>query len=141
MSKKNMNTQIHYSYHDKNGHTAYNHEIFRGTLTEGEKKIISASCKRRPKAGASFIPRQVGLIEGRFWPLTKADTPWYRFEGISDTDARITNKASAKEVLRRFQNAAGRWDEERYQITPTDIEESAFGLPESFKGMLIVTDV
>lgn len=103
-----MNTRINYLYRDGSNYKAGNTVIFRGEITEAQKKQILSCCDE----GELFIPGQVGMPENRFEDITEDDHPWFELtlDGFELTDAEPDTLRSVDELVTAFARAKNNWD-------------------------------
>lgn len=126
-----MNTKINYLYRDAHNYKMWNEYVVKGVLTEEQQKLIIDSLHE----GEYFIPRKVGLPEGRFDKWNSADHIWFEMSGdafeITDKPASIA--ITTDELVKAFINCKGKWEEDiissieaakssvdKYQWTITD---------------------
>ena len=109
-----MNTRFSYLYRDGDNYKAYGEVIASGSVTEKEKKTLTASLLY----GDNFIAHQVGFPEiFLFSPVgnyesTEMDHTLHEFGEATDTFDLATDDRSAAEIVAAFVRAkAEGWDE------------------------------
>lgn len=109
MNSKQLNTRIKYLYRDSSNYKMHNQCIIQGQLSDAQQRVILASCD----FGTDFIPALVGMPEERFGDITKDDGPLFELDEYSFTETpdAATVDISADELVKKFQEYAGRWEE------------------------------
>ena len=111
MEKSVKNTRISYLYRDACNCKQHNEVVVPGTFTQEQIESIIASLNE----GEYFIPVQVGLPEERFERITEDDHCWFELsrDGFEETDAEANIDMAPGEVVAKFLEAKGNWDDSK----------------------------
>lgn len=103
-----MNTKVTYLYRDANNYKMWNQCIVKGNLSEEQKERILNSLNE----GEFFIPRKVGLPEGRFDKWDSADHIWFEINEDSFilTEEEPTVLLSVNDLVKSFTLNKGKWE-------------------------------
>lgn len=106
-----MNTRISYLYRDASNYKKHNEVVVPGTFTPEQIEAITGCLD----AGGYFIPAQVGLPEERFGSITEDDHCWFELDrdGFEETNAEADTDMAPGEVVAKFLQAKGNWDENK----------------------------
>lgn len=106
-----MNTRISYLYRDASNFKQHNNVVVPGTFTQEQIETI-ISCLDE---GEYFIPVQVGFPEKRFESITEDDHCWFELnrDGFEETDAEASIDMTPDEVVAKFLEAKGNWDDSK----------------------------
>lgn len=106
-----MNTRISYLYRDASNYKQHNEVIVPGTFTLEQIETIIGCLD----AGEYFIPDQIGFPEERFGSITEDDHCWFELNkaGFEETDAVASIDMSPDEVVAKFLEAKGNWDDSK----------------------------
>ncbi len=110
-----MNTKIRYLYRDANNYKVPNECVIIGTLTKEQAGRILDCCDM----GEYFIPEQVGLPEERFESYDpEVDHCWFEMDqnSFSLTEDPATVNVTAEELVNRFAQCLGKWDDRKQEI-------------------------
>lgn len=104
-----MNTKISYLYRDASNYKQHNEVIVHGTFTEEQIDTIIECLD----SGEHFIPKQIGFPKKRFEEITEDDHCWFELsrDCFEETDAEADIEMSPEEVVARFVETAGEWDD------------------------------
>ncbi len=105
------NTRISYLYRDASNYKQHNEVIVPGTFTPEQIETIIGCLD----AGEYFIPVQIGFPEVRFDDITEDDHCWFELcrDGFEETDVEANIDMSPDEVVEKFLEANGNWDDTR----------------------------
>lgn len=108
------NTQINYLYRDADNYKKLNMVVVKGTISDAEIREI-IGCLHD---GEEFIPCQIGFPEERFADRTSADHCWFELDAASFVKTKLqpTLDMAAEEVVERFKEAKGHWNESLYPV-------------------------
>ena len=103
------NTRISYLYRDASNYKQHNEVVIPGTFSQKQIEVI-ISCLDEKEY---FIPRQIGFPERRFGSITEDDHCWFELcaDGFEATDAGVTIYMMPDEVVKKFLEAKGNWDD------------------------------
>lgn len=104
-------TRISYLYRDASNYKRHNEVIVPGILTAEQIETIIGCLD----AGEYFIPIQIGFPEIRFDNITKDDHCWFELcrDGFEATDEEANIDMSPDEVVAKFLEAKGNWDDSK----------------------------
>lgn len=117
------NTLVRYTYRDGNNYKKNNSCIIKGELTQDDIDVILGCLSE----GEYFIPRQVGLPEERFEDgLTEDDHCWFELDQdfCSPTLSEPTAAITAKELVKAFCEAKGKWDDYKFTVFVPETESN-----------------
>ncbi len=105
------NTRISYLYRDAGNYKQHNEVIVPGTFTPEQIEAIIGCLD----AGEYFIPFQIGFPEERFGSITEDDHCWFELCGVGfeATDAEANIDMTPDEVVAKFLEAKGNWDDSK----------------------------
>lgn len=105
------NTRISYLYRDASNYKQHNEVVVSGTFTPEQIEAIIGCLD----AGEYFIPVQVGFPEERFEKITEDDHCWFELsrDGFEETDAEANIDMAPSEVVAKFLEAKGNWDDSK----------------------------
>lgn len=105
------NTRISYLYKDASNYKKHNEAVLPGTFTSERIEAIIGCLD----AGEYFVPVQVGLPEERFERITEDDHCWFELirNGFEETDAEANIYMVPGEVVAKFLEAKGNWDDSK----------------------------
>ena len=105
-----MNTKVTYLYRDANNYKIWNECTIEGSITKEQQKQILNSLHE----GNFFIPRKVGLPEGRFDKWDSADHIWFEMteDAFELTEAEPSVSISVFELVNSFISNKDKWEED-----------------------------
>lgn len=105
------NTRISYLYRDASNYKQHNEVVVPGIFTPEQIEAIIGCLD----AGEYFIPVQVGFPEERFEDITEDDHCWFELSryGFEETDAEASIDMAPDEVVAKFLEAKGNWDDSK----------------------------
>lgn len=112
-----MNTKISYLYRDASNYKQSEEVIVLGEYTADEKSDIMDSLDDLTDGG--FIPQQVGLpaLQERMVDYPSEDDHcWHEIEEIELTNEEPTLQINIHELVKRFKEAKGNWDDLTYAL-------------------------
>ena len=106
-----MNTKIEYMYRDASNWKDWYAVVVKGKITTEQYDEIQ-DCLDDEK----FIAAQVGLAADgiRGYDVNEDDHPWYEMGAISLTEEAPTVNITIDELVKRFKEAKGNWDDVKY---------------------------
>ena len=109
-----MNTKIEYLYRDASNYKVWNECVIRGEISEEQIETIIGCLN----CGEYFIPEQVGLPATRFGSATEDDHCWMELDadGFSSTDKNPTENLDVEQLVQKFQEVDGCWDDIAYAV-------------------------
>lgn len=117
-----MNTKISYMYRDADNYKTWSEEILKGEISVQQLMTIVDCLDDK----MYFIPSQVGLPEVRFDNVTEADHCWFELYPKQDFNRTVqepTIDMTVDELVKRFQAAKGRWDDESFPAIATEVAD------------------
>lgn len=132
-----MNTKISYMYRDADNYKTWNEEVLKGEISAQQLMTIVDCLEDK----MYFIPSQVGLPEVRFDDVTEADHCWFELcpeQDFSSTEHAPTIDMTVDELVKRFQAARGRWNDESFLGIAAEVTDEETETDEDDDGKYII---